>query len=69
MISPSAMWVGSMTLEYVNYAMRAPRTNSFTMLTFIDKLNLEIKVEVYPWHYYCYPTNIFKNIILPNIIA
>ena len=47
-ISPSTLWVGSMTLEYVNYVMWAPRTNSFTMHTFL--LNLEIRAEVYPYY-------------------
>ena len=41
------MWVGSMTMEYVNYIPWAPQINweySFTIHTF--KLNLEIWVDL-----------------------
>ena len=45
------MWVGSMTLEYVNYILWASQTNweyLFTSHTF--GLNLEFWVELYSRH-------------------
>lgn len=46
------MWVGSMTLEYVNYIQWAPRTKWEYLWTFHTfKLNLEFWVELYSGHY------------------
>ena len=67
------MWVGFMTLEYVNDIPWAPQIKweySFIIHTF--KVNLEIWVELYSQHYeqevLFTPMNICKNIVHSNII-
>ena len=67
------MWVGSTTLEYVNYILWAPYINykySFIIHTF--KLNLEFWVELYSGHYaqelLFIPRILVGNIVHPSII-
>jgi hypothetical protein len=46
------MWVGSMTLEYVNYIQRAPQTKWEYLWTFHTfKLKLEFQLELYSGNY------------------